>query len=514
VKGKPFAILTGKGNRAQVMMCSPEAERQQVFAGMKLSEAKAACADLIWKDHDAKLYARAQQDLCRGMIACSPKVSSVEPGTFVLDAAGLNYLGGEKRFCLKVQKLAASAGYSDVHIGLADSTFAAIVASTFKRQRHFIVEQGQDQPFLAPLSIRHLPLSVDMLESLHELGIRTMGQMVSLSRQSLIERFGKEGVAAFELASGIDVRRPSLPPAEKEFKCFVDLGSPLELLNEIQFVLKSMIDRLAQEIKQESLWAEELALSFYNDDEPFDQRPIKLLRPSNHAKFLLEVMKLSLEATPLQREVTGIGLSVSRFSRETWHQLDLDKNKQPEEQSEQQVLSVTLMLQRFMSRLGEESVVKSIANDQHIPEHAAAWLPVAGSPSVMPVVPVNITFASAYAAPTGLASGLALRKLAAPQPVLVEFHGEQPDAVAFEGRWYRIQSVTTPERLSGLWWDQPVRRSYYVALMQPKGDRRPEDRHAEERRLSAGSNDTQQSLLVLLVNDHEKGGWFINGTFD
>jgi DNA polymerase-4 len=502
LKGKPLALLSGKGNRAQVAMCSQEAERQQVFAGMKLSEAQAACADLIWRDYDPSLYKHAQQQLCKEMIACTPKVTALEPGMFLLDASGLNLLGGEKKFCRQLSKIAARNGYPDNHIGVADSTFAATVASKFKRQHCFIVDRQCDQQFLSPLSIKHLPISIDMQESLIELGVRTIGQMLGLSQQSLMERFGREGVVACELARGIDSRRPMLPPAEKEFKCFVDVGSALELLNEIQFVLKAMIDRLTQQLRQESWWAEELQLAFYNDDELVDERPIKLLRPSNHPKFLLEVMKLSLEATPLQREVTAISLAVSRFSKESWHQLEIDNEQDKLEQNEAQGMSLALMLQRFISRLGEDAVVKSIPNDQHIPEHAAAWMPVAHKPTVTPVVPVNINYVNAHAAPSGLVAGLALRKFAAPQSVLVEFQGEQPGAVAFEGRWYKIQEITTPERLSGLWWEQPVRRSYYVALLEPKGA--PTD----------GNVAVAQSLLVLLVHDHEKGGWCINGIYD
>ena len=126
-----------------------------------------------------------------------------------------------------------------------------------------------------------------------------------------------------------------------------------------------------------------------------------------------------------------------------------------------------------MSRLGGDAVVTAIANDQHIPEQAAAWQPViqstsTGCRSVTPVVPVNLTYAGAYTASSGLAAGLALRTYAAPKTVLVKLKGDQPDALAFEGRWYRIKEITIPEKLSGLWWQQPVRKSYYVALMAAK----------------------------------------------
>lgn len=526
--------MSGKGNRAQVVMCSPEAARHQVFSGMKLSEAKAVCADLVWRDYDEHLYREAQKKLSRHLIACSPKVTALEPGTFLLDADGLSYLGGEQKLCREVQKITGRAGYSDLHIGIADSAFAATVASKFKRKQYFLVNAGDDTKFLSPLSIKHLPISIEMHDSLHELGVRTMGQLAALGEDALRQRFGREGIIARELCQGIDRRQPHLPPAEREFKCFVDIGSAIELLNEIQFVLKSMIDRLTREMREQGWWAEELHLSFFNDNDKFDERPIALLRPSNNAKFLLEVMKLTLEAKPISREVTAIELSVPRFSKEGWNQTrletagaerDEDLSTDPNDQLsngwiDQNVqlqtsdldgtsLSLTLMLQRFVSRLGEDAVVKSVPNDHYMPEHAGAWLPVAHKPSTTPVLPVNITYMNARTGPSALVAGLALRRCSPAQPVLVEFQGEKPISLTYQGRWYTVKEITEPERLSSLWWDQSARRSYYVALIEPRDKR---DSKSATRLPIANQQD--QGLLTMLVHDHEANAWFINGFYD
>jgi len=529
--------MSGKGNRAQVVMCSEEASRHQIFAGMKLSEAKAVCSDLLWKDYDEQLYGDAQKKLSRQLIACSPKVTALEPGIFLLDAIGLGYVGGEQKMCRDMQKIAGRAGYADIHIGIADNAFAATIASKFKRRQFFIVNAEEDAKFLSPLSIKHLAVSEEMQCSLHELGVRTMGQLAALSEESLRQRFGRDGVIARELCQGADRRQPYLPPIEREFKCSVDLGAPIELLYEIQFVLKSMVDRLTRELRDQGWWAEELQLAFFSNNDKFEERPIKLLRPSNHAKFVLEVMKLSLEATPLTREVTAIELSINRYSKEAWSQTPIETStssgsiscchagsgsiscchvKQAESESVQlstsdldnASLSLTLMLQRFVSRLGEDAVVKSVPNDNYLPEQAGAWLPVAHKPSTMPVLPVNIAYINARTGPTGLTAGLALRRCQPPQPVLVEFQGEKPKSLTYQGRWYTVKEITEPERLSSLWWDQSAKRSYYVALIEPRESRDPRASRAARAVIQ------DQGLLAMLVNDHDANAWFINGFYD
>ncbi len=507
------------------MMCSEEASRHQIFVGMKLSEAKAVCSDLLWKDYDEHLYCDAQKKLSRQLIACSPKVTALEPGIFLLDADGLGYVGGEQKMCRDMQKIAGRAGYADIHIGIADNAFAATIASKFKRRQFFIVKAEEDAKFLLPLSIKHLAVSEEMQCSLHELGVRTMGQLAALSEESLRQRFGRDGVIARELCLGTDRRQPYLPAIEREFKCSVDLGAPIELLYEIQFVLKSMVDRLTRELRDQGWWAEELQLAFFSNNDKFEERPIKLLRPSNHAKFLLEVMKLSLEATPLTREVTAIELSIARYSKEVWSQTAIETSTSSsvlcsQEQAESGAvqlntsdldntsLSLALMLQRFVSRLGEDAVVKSVPNDNYLPEQAGAWLPVAHKPSTMPVLPVNIAYINARTGPTGLTAGLALRRCQPPAPVLVEFQGEKPKSLTYQGRWYTVKEITEPERLSSLWWDQSAKRSYYVALIEPRESRDPRASRAARAVIQ------DQGLLAMLVNDHDANAWFINGFYD
>lgn len=512
------------------MMCSDEAAKRGVTAGMKVSEAQAVCAQLQVREYDVRLYQEFQQRLCWELIDCSPKVSAVEPGHFILDASGLSYLGGEKKLCRLIHKLAAKAGFHDVHVGIADSAFTALVASKFKRRQYYIVPVGCDKDFLSSLTISHLPINDDMQRSLHELGIRTMGQMVSLGEEALVQRFGHDGVRAWLLANGLDKAEPSLPVAEREFKCRVDLNSPIELLHEIQFVLKSLLDRLVRELQQEALWAEELVLGFFNGDDKFDERPIKLLRPTSHAKFLLEVIRLSLEANPIRREVTGITLSISRYCGENWEQVNIgaDSGSHIENGAikhspdsaiaelppDNKGLSLTLMLQRFVSRLGDTSVVRPVPNDQHIPEKSALWLPVASKPTVNPVLPINLSYSNNFIAASNLAAGLTLRQCQKPIPALVEFQGETPCSISYEGTWYTVSQITLPERLSGLWWAAPVRRSYYVALLEPRREKRMIANHANHQAMSQAQTSSQSGLLVSLVHDHEENGWLIHGFYD
>lgn len=496
LKNVPFVIL----DQAKIFMCSDKASQKHIIAGMRLSEAKAICTTVQSRKYESQLYQAAQKKLIQEFVLCSPKVTADQAGIFLLDASGLSHLGGENTFCRNLLKTASKAGFTNAQIGIADSAFTAEVASRLKNKRWHIVPPGKDRDVLAPLSIWHLPIKFEMKESLSDLGIKTMGQLLSIPLPDLIERFGLEALFAINLSQGIDKRLPSVPPPEKHFECSVELGGPMEALNETLFILKSMVDRLLTQLKKEDLVVEELVLAFYNDNDKFDERPVKLLRPSGNNKFLLEVLRLSLEAKPLMREYTGITLSVGRFTNALWQQEELDEIAGEKKSDDDLSQALLLMLQRFNTRLGENVVVRPVANDQHMPEHAGTWIPVLDEVKQYPVLPLSNSCLKVYNNSKGNAAKLVLKQHKEPIPILVKLNGLLPGSIAYRGQWYRINQITIPDRLSGLWWEKAVYKSYYMAEAQPQ--------HAQ-------SQQTDISLMLLTEhNTQGKSSWFMEGYYD
>ena len=524
---------------------------------MKFSEARAVCADLLWREQNENLYAKLQAEIVQRLVMASPQVTSMGNGIFLLDASGLTHLGGESKFCKHIQKLLNTTGFHELHIGIADSAFAAQVASKFKRSRHYIVPHGKDGEFLAPLSIKHMPVSDEVQETFSRLGIKTIEQLLKIPVQELNERFGPQGLAAVKLASGIDQTHPEMVRAPQLFECAIDLNFPVESLSQTQFILKSMLERICSELKEQCMLAEELLVSFFNDNDKFDERPLKLLRPSSNTKFLLEIAKLSLEAKPLAREYTGLQIKVVEAISENWQQTKLQVVKsspkkkialvgkeQEEAESSTQALAdslnqsqqqrsekndntsfvaelkhndaqaepFALLLQRFIARLGSKSVVRPVSADQHLPDMAANFLPVAEEGEA--ILPINIEYDSSHTGASAVACGLILKKSPSPEPVLVEYQGKTPTAITYQGRWHKIKELTEPERLSGLWWENPTRKSYYVALIEVSSERIRGSRLRKEGGQKYQQTISYDNYLVLLVHDHENNSWYLDGFFD
>jgi nucleotidyltransferase/DNA polymerase involved in DNA repair len=540
LQGKPFALITGKltpggYTRARIFMCSKEANKKGVAPGQRLTEAKALCSDLILRECDDVLYTNVQKQLTQDLISCSPKVASQHPGEFSLDASGLLHIGGEIKFCHGVLKVCAKAGFPDAHIGIADTTFAAMVASRLKNKKMFAIPRGQDAQFLAPLSIVHLGVEPEVEETLINLGVKSLGQLAQLPVDSLIERFGEAGKLAHDLVRGWDLRYPTIPEAPKRFECSIDMGGAISSLNETIFALKSILDRLTAELKRDGLWAEELIVSFFNEDDLLSERSLKFIRSSNQAKFLLEVIRLSLEAEPLLREFTKITLCISRFSSELWEQNQIDDLAISTVSSERKLSPpLILLLQRFLTRLGEHKAVKPVPSDHYDFEDAGVWVPLVKESYSDAVIPIDNDYLLAGRASTISmleASGPVLRKCTGITQVIVELKDAVPSAINYQTKWYRVRHITTPEYLSSNWWDNAATKTYYKVLVEPASRgavcsaqmragtpalpvENSESEHFDTNYRRGAPPVRLPFLFMLLVHDQTRNAWFIEGLYD
>ncbi len=432
---------------------------------------------------DESTYKTIQRNLVIDLISCSPRVKAQGLDVILLDASGLSLRGGENKFCHHVLKTCSLTGFTNAYIGIADSAFAAIVASRSISKRINIIPAGYDAQFLAPLSIKHLGLDPEIENTLLALGIKTMGKLASLPLAELNERFSKAGEIIWkpwELSQGIDNRQPTVPEPQKTFQCFLDLGGAISSFNEIVFALKSMLDRLTVDLKEEGFIAQELVLSLYHETNKFDERVLELIRPTHEAKFLLEVIRLSLAAKAPERELTGIGLSVSRFTQEQWKQTNFDKlatnNTSADKNTASNKLTTAelLLLQRFAARLGKNKIFTAKANDQYISENAGVWIPVASESAQQNILPVDVAYTK-HKVKEQMIADLVLRPTMPPPQVLVQLKDSRPAAINYKKRWYKIKSISEPEYLSCQWWSKATAKYYYKILVAP-ADMYPESK--------------------------------------
>ena len=176
---------------------------------MTLEQAMSYHNDLIILDADEPHYRRVFEDVTEALLQVSDRIEPAELGTAYTRIDGLELLYGSEREAAHAL-LDAVPGWLGARVGVGGSKFTSYIAARTAGVRSVAVCPADEAGFLAPLSIELLPLSDDFKDSLHSFGVHSMGRVTSLSRDMLSDRFGHDGILAWELCSGID-RRPVVP---------------------------------------------------------------------------------------------------------------------------------------------------------------------------------------------------------------------------------------------------------------------------------------------------------------
>jgi protein ImuB len=441
---------------------------------MALTEAKALAADLLARPWDDERIARAAFEVVTALLAASPRVSwaggglhTAAParlrttGLWWADAAGL---GDEAKLAQKLVAIASGLGYGPARAGIADSAIAAY-AATFGRAgtaaRFRIVPPGADVEFLAPFPVALLDRDDDLTETLHSLGLVTLGQLAALEVDEVEARFGPEGLAAHRLARGIDERGPTTPRDDALPAVEVELGGPVATAEPLLFVLKGALASLGEALRTRGLAAREITLSLRLDNGGTAQRAVRPARPTSHPDALFDHCRMALETWQLPEPATGLALFAAATVPAAGEQGDLLAPRWADP------AALAAAFDRIRGSEGSDAVAVPEARDAHLPGDAGVWVSAgAGAGAQRPGRAGTPTLGGAQAPPA------ALRLLPTSVPVHVRLGRAGLAAFKHEGTWHDVIEWCGPERLAPRWWERdaagppaqaPEARDYYTA---------------------------------------------------
>lgn len=221
---EPVALAPEAGREQVVGEVSAPAEAFGVVRGMRLGEAMTRCPGLRLVPPDPEGVRSLWNTLLDRLEAIGAQVESDRAGVAYFESDGLRGLhGGDLAGVLSAARRALGPG---ARFGAAPCRFAAHAAALQvrpRRGRHsYVVEEHELGRFLTPLPVSLLRTRFE-LEALPELfaqlGIRTLGELASLSARVVAERFGHPGLLALDLACGrdsaLEPRRPPEPVVER-----------------------------------------------------------------------------------------------------------------------------------------------------------------------------------------------------------------------------------------------------------------------------------------------------------
>src|SRR5262245_22723795 len=203
--GRPLAIASGPGPRAEVVAVSPEAERAGVRLLSTVVHARTACAGLALRVLSPALEQAARAALLDAALSASPRAEPAPPGTgayaaeaaVFVDARGVAALfRSEAGFAGTLAERARRLGLP-ARVAVASSRSVARIAARLRAREGDVpdadvtrIAPGGDAAFLAPLPLDLLNPDDDLADALSRFGVRRVADLLRLPERALGARLG------------------------------------------------------------------------------------------------------------------------------------------------------------------------------------------------------------------------------------------------------------------------------------------------------------------------------------
>jgi DNA polymerase-4 len=250
--GKPV-LIGGFSDRAVVASCSYEARKFGVHSAMPMRLARQLCPQgiVVRGDHDE--YSKFSRMVTEIIEERSPVVEKASIDEHYLDISGMDRFFGCWKWAQELREKIIKETHLPISFGLSvNKTVSKIATGEAKPCGEKQVDNGTEKSFLAPLSIRKIPMvGPKCYLQLRNMGISKIHTLQEMDPSVMQQVMGKNGAAIWKKANGID-NTPVLSYSEQKSMSQEETFEKDTIdMNLLKKVLAKMVDELAFGLRKE-----------------------------------------------------------------------------------------------------------------------------------------------------------------------------------------------------------------------------------------------------------------------
>lgn len=250
--GKPI-LVGGFSDRAVVASCSYEARQFGVHSAMPMRLARQLCPQAIVVRGDHDQYSKFSRMVTEIIEAYTPLVEKASIDEHYLDLTGMDKYFGCWKWAQELRQRIIKETHLPISFGLSvNKTVSKIATGEAKPCNERKVDQGTEKHFLAPLSIRKIPMVGEKTYiKLRNMGISRIQTLQEMDADTLQRVLGENGVSIWRKANGID-NTPVLPFQEQKSMSKENTFDKDTIdMQELNRVIAQMIDELSFDLRKE-----------------------------------------------------------------------------------------------------------------------------------------------------------------------------------------------------------------------------------------------------------------------
>jgi DNA polymerase-4 len=253
LNGKPI-LIGGTSDRGVVASCSYEARQYGIHSAMSMKMAKERCPEAIIIKGNGSTYSKYSHlvtDIIKANVPVFEKASIDE---FYMDFTGMDRFFGTLKYASALrQKIIKESGLP-ISFGLSENkTVSKIATGEAKPNNELAINHGDEKLFLAPLSVKKIPMvGLKTYQTLCNLGIKKIQTVQEMPVEMMESVLGSNGVGIWKKANGIDhsiveqySERKSISTEHTFEKDTIDVSN-------LKCLLSSMCEKLTFQLRKEN----------------------------------------------------------------------------------------------------------------------------------------------------------------------------------------------------------------------------------------------------------------------
>lgn len=250
--GKPI-LIGGKSDRGVVASCSYEARRFGVHSAMPMRLALRMCPEAIVVRGDHDMYSRYSSLVTHIIEEETPIVEKASIDEHYLDVSGMDRFFGCWKWTQELRQRIIKETGLPISFGLSvNKTVSKIATGTAKPCGELYVNNGTEKGFLAPLSIRKIPMVGERSYILlRNMGISKIGDLQRMDATTIYNVLGANGVSIWKKANGQDNSLVVPFREQKSMSKETTFGQDTIDMDTLRRTLIGMVDTLAFELRND-----------------------------------------------------------------------------------------------------------------------------------------------------------------------------------------------------------------------------------------------------------------------
>lgn len=210
-------LVGGTSDRGVVAACSYEARVYGVHSAMPMRLARQLCPDAIVIRGNSGTYSKFSNMVTEIIKESAPVYEKSSIDEFYMDVSGMDRFFGCYKWAKELRERIIRETHLPISFGLSTSkTVAKVGTGEAKPNNHRQIPLGTEQPFLAPLSVKKIPMVGDQTyKLLRNMGVEKVRTVQEMPMELMQRVMGKSGIVLWRKARGID-NTPVIPYHERK----------------------------------------------------------------------------------------------------------------------------------------------------------------------------------------------------------------------------------------------------------------------------------------------------------